>query len=332
MRRALLAFVLAVLLAVGVVVAAIAFDEEEFVAQPPPASGTATDEWQALAPATLARTEVAAARIGRYIYVVGGFEEQSGETTGALERYDIERNSWRRLRPMPVGVNHPAAAAYRGRLYVHGGYTGRRDLSSATDALWRYSPGTQPLEAARGLAQPAGGTCPGGARRAAVRARAARTRAARWPRCTSTASGGTAGAGGRRFGGPARNHTTGVAAGGFFYVLAGRDSGNYAVAERFDPRTRQLAARCPTCRSRAAGSPRCGSAGAWWCSAARRTRPSGRSRSSTRDTRRWSRLPDMLTPRHGLGGAARGRRIYAIEGGPQPGFHFSNAIEFLDIR
>ena len=49
-------------------------------------------------------------------------------------------------------------------------------------------------------------------------------------------------------------------------------------------------------------------------------------------TRRWSRLPDMLTPRHGLGGAARGKRIYAIEGGPQPGFHFSNAIEFLDIR
>jgi hypothetical protein len=46
---------------------------------------------------------------------------------------------------------------------------------------------------------------------------------------------------------------------------------------------------------------------------------------------RWHRLPGMLTPRHGLGGAALGRRVYALEGGPQPGFAFSDAIEFLDV-
>jgi hypothetical protein len=39
----------------------------------------------------------------------------------------------------------------------------------------------------------------------------------------------------------------------------------------------------------------------------------------------------MRTPRHGLGGISRGRRVYAIEGGPEPGLHFSNAIEALDI-
>jgi hypothetical protein len=37
------------------------------------------------------------------------------------------------------------------------------------------------------------------------------------------------------------------------------------------------------------------------------------------------------TPRHGLGGVAFGRRVYAIEGGDQPGFHFSRAIEYLDL-
>ena len=47
--------------------------------------------------------------------------------------------------------------------------------------------------------------------------------------------------------------------------------------------------------------------------------------------RRWHLLPPMLTPRHGLGGAALGRRIYAIEGGPSPGFAFSDSIEFLDV-
>jgi len=24
--------------------------------------------------------------------------------------------------------------------------------------------------------------------------------------------------------------------------------------------------------------------------------------------------------------------VYAVQGGPRPGFHFSNAIEFLDVR
>jgi Kelch motif len=48
-------------------------------------------------------------------------------------------------------------------------------------------------------------------------------------------------------------------------------------------------------------------------------------------TGRWGALPDMRTPRHGLGGAALGNRVFALEGGPQPGFAFSNAIEFLDV-
>jgi hypothetical protein len=48
--------------------------------------------------------------------------------------------------------------------------------------------------------------------------------------------------------------------------------------------------------------------------------------------RRWRSLPDLRTPRHGLGGVSLGNRVYAIQGGPTPGFAFSNAIEFLDVR
>jgi hypothetical protein len=47
--------------------------------------------------------------------------------------------------------------------------------------------------------------------------------------------------------------------------------------------------------------------------------------------RRWSSLPELRTPRHGLGGVARGRRVYAIEGGPTPGIDFTNTIECLDV-
>jgi hypothetical protein len=40
----------------------------------------------------------------------------------------------------------------------------------------------------------------------------------------------------------------------------------------------------------------------------------------------------MRTPRHGLGVVSRGRRVYAIEGGPEPGFFFSRSIEALDLE
>jgi len=48
------------------------------------------------------------------------------------------------------------------------------------------------------------------------------------------------------------------------------------------------------------------------------------------ETGRWSYLPDMVIPRHGLGGATDGSRLYAIEGGPSPGLHYSSANEYLD--
>jgi non-specific serine/threonine protein kinase len=49
-------------------------------------------------------------------------------------------------------------------------------------------------------------------------------------------------------------------------------------------------------------------------------------------TREWSEVPAMITPRHGVGGVARGGRIYAVEGGPQPGLFFSSALEYLDVE
>jgi hypothetical protein len=47
--------------------------------------------------------------------------------------------------------------------------------------------------------------------------------------------------------------------------------------------------------------------------------------------RRWTRIAEMRTPRHGLGVVSLRNRVYAIEGGPTPGFDFSRAIEALDV-
>jgi N-acetylneuraminic acid mutarotase len=288
--------------------------------------------WAPLPAATLERTEVAAARIDRSIYVVGGFVP-GGHTTSAVERYDIRRRRWSRVRRMPVALNHTTAVAHRGSLYVHGGYEG--PLTEATGGLLRYDPRTNRWRRLPGAPTPraahaaafvgdrlyvAGGANDSGSLSSLEIYDVARRR---W-------------SGGPSFPGPARNHTAGVASGGRFYVLAGRDSSNLAAAERYNPR-RRLWQRLPNLRT-----PRGGTASARLRDGrivvfgGEELSPGGQTIGEVElfdpRTRRWDALPDMLTPRHGLGGVGLGNRVFALEGGPEPGLAFSNAIEFLDVR
>jgi len=293
------------------------------------------DRWSALRPAALERTEVAAARVGRFVYVVGGFESTSGHTVAAVERYDIRRDRWRRMRDMPLALNHPTAVARRGRVYVHGGYRGEAGLSEPTGALlrydprsgrWRRLPSSPTPRAAHAAAvvgdrlHVAGGANDSGSLRSHE---VYDFRRDRW----RIAPG---------FPGPARNHTTGVASGGRFYVLAGRDAGNLADAERYDPRRRDWETLPPL------RTPRAGIAsvrlrgGRIVVFGGERLEPGGTTIAEVElydpRRRRWQSLPDMRTPRHGLGAAALGRRVFALQGGTSPGFSFSPAIEFLDVR
>ena len=47
--------------------------------------------------------------------------------------------------------------------------------------------------------------------------------------------------------------------------------------------------------------------------------------------RRWRRMPNLPTARHGLGLVIARSRAYAVAGGPQPGLHVSTANEFLPL-
>ena len=133
----------------------------------------------------------------------------------------------------------------------------------------------------------------------------------------------------------AREHLAGAVAGGAFYVLAGRvtGQGNFKVAERYVPRAAPLGAAAR--HAQAARRHRRGDG--------RRPRvvvggeePTGTigevEAYDPATPRAGRRLPRLRTPRHGLGVVSRGSRVYAIEGGPTPGFDFSNAIEALDVR
>lgn len=103
-------------------------------------TSAAAERWRTLARSTVARTEVAAARIGDSAYVVGGFAAPDGATSDVVERYDLRLNRWARVRPIPQAVNHAAAVAHRGELYAVGGYTAASGLAAETNALWRYDP------------------------------------------------------------------------------------------------------------------------------------------------------------------------------------------------
>ncbi len=99
------------------------------------ASDASTGRWRALEPSPLERTEVGAARIGKFIYVVGGYDGRN-QTTAAVARYDIDRDRWTRVRSMPIGLNHTQAVAYKRNLYVFGGNTG----DGPSNRLFRYRP------------------------------------------------------------------------------------------------------------------------------------------------------------------------------------------------
>ena len=288
--------------------------------------------WGALPSAPLERSEVAASRIGGFIYVVGGFEP--ARTSPAVERYDIRRRRWKRVRSMPLAVNHPTAVARGGDLYVHGGYTAGLGLTQPTGALQRYDPSHDRWSRLPSSPTPraahataaigdrlyvAGGANDTGSLRSLE---VYDFRRRRWSR-------------GPSFPGPARNHTTGVASGGRFYVLAGRDSRNFTAAERYDPRRRGWERLPPLQTARGGIASARLDDGRIVVFGGERLEPGGTTIAEVElfdpRRRRWSSLPDMRTPRHGLGGAALGRRVFAIEGGPTPGFAFTRTLEFLNV-
>ena len=290
-----------------------------------------TGAWRQLSDAQLERTEVGAARIGDAIYVVGGFLAPA-KTTAAVERYDVGSDRWRRMRPMPIAVNHPAVASHDGFLYVYGGYTDST-FGPVTAALQRFDPrsgrwallpsSSAPRAAAaltaRGGKLYAAGGATGGQALATLEIYDVAAR--RWRSAPPMAT--------------PREHIAAVATADGLYVLGGRSSGGeHDTVELFDPERRRWAA-LPPMREARSGFAAVTVQGRPIVFGGEQLTPGGTTIGSVElfdpQRGRWRPLPALGIPRHGLGGAALGRRIYALEGGPTPGLAFSAAIEFLDV-
>jgi non-specific serine/threonine protein kinase len=286
------------------------------------ASARASGEggWGVATPLPVARTEVAAARLGSEIVLLGGFLAD-GTSTGRVDAYSPLTGRWRRLPDLPAKVNHAMAAAFAGRLYVVGGYGAERRAFVYFGARWRALRNLPAPRAAAGAAivneklYIVGGVLAPG--KLAQRMLIFDLRRSRW----SFAPGPSP-----------REHLAVTAAGGLVYALAGRSGGtNFTTFESYLPKRRAWRRLPPV------PYPRGGTGAA--VLRGRIVSVGGEEPAGTIAsvyayriaTRRWARLPDMRTPRHGLGVAAFGDRVYAIGGGPQPGLHVSAANEFLTL-
>jgi len=293
-------------------------------------AGAATGAWRALRSAGLERSEVGAARIGDSIYVVGGFMDPSA-TTAAVERYDVERDRWRRLGPMPIAVNHPAVTSHRGYLYVYGGYTDSTSFDPIAalqrfdprSGRWTLLPASPTPRAAAGLVARGGKLyASGGADGVALDTLEVYDIATHsWRAAPPMAT--------------PREHIAAVATADGVYVLGGRSSaGEHDTVERFDPR-RGVWTTLPHLRVARSGFAAAVVGDDVIAFGGEELSPGGTTIAPVElydpAKRRWQSLPPMRTPRHGLGGVAIGRRIYALSGGPTPGLDFSGVAEFLDL-
>jgi hypothetical protein len=297
----------------------------------------ATDSWGALAPSPLARTEVGAARIGDRIYVVGGFIS-SGGSTGALAAYDISEDRWVRRRDLPIAVNHAGVTALDGRLYVLGGDLGAGGKSAR---LYRYSPENDRWRrlpdaptARSALAFVGIGDKLYAAGGASASDDTLRTleiydlERRRWTKGPKMPTG--------------RNHVGATYFKRGLVVTGGRPGpvhGGLATVEYYQPQTRAWKQWPPleVARSGHAAvaigrAPLGGRVVVFGGEELDGGTTIEEVEVFSPSVGGWSRLPDMVTPRHGVGGAAKGVRVYALEGGPRPGLAFSSALEYLDLE
>lgn len=297
--------------------------------------GAGLPTWGRGAPLPVPRGEVAAALVGRQIYVVGGFTAD-GQRSPRVDAYSPAGGSWRRVPDLPLPVDHAMAAGYRGKLYVVGGYgPGRSPLST----LFAYSGGSwtrlapMPEQRAAGGAAVvngklyvAGGVASSMSAQPSLALRLARSTLVydiarnRW----ATRRGPTP-----------REHLGVTALGGRVYALGGRTAGfdtNLALLEVYNPQTGKWK-RLPRLPGKRGGTGAAG-VGHSVVSVGGES-PPGTIRTVYRfdvRRRRWSKLPNLPTPRHGLGVVAVGHRVYVIGGGTTPGLSVSSANEFLTIR
>lgn len=292
--------------------------------------------WTAGPPLPVLHDEPRAVAIGDRVYVGTGLvltEDRLGlRSRSSLLEFDPEERSYRPFTDVPAPVDHPVLAAYRGDLYVVGGFSDGRPTALA----WRFDAAKSrwtelaPMRVARGALAGAviGGRLyvVGGSSRFADEGTTPYATMEVYDFRTNRWSDGPPM--------PTARHHLGVAAvGGQLYAVGGRSPTDYSLAavERFDPETGRWKRVAPLPEGVgglavvAAGTRVVAVAGGddvdgWVTPAVWALDPAKGS---------WSRLPDLSVARHGHAAAVARGRIYVFGGAPCAGFGQTASVESL---
>jgi N-acetylneuraminic acid mutarotase len=107
----------------------------------------------------VARSEVAIAMLDRRIYVIGGSANGNVDQSLVQVFRPVKQNGqvtgeWHDAAPLPRGLNHVGAVAYRGKVYTFGGFSEQN--SAAVDNAYVYDPATNRWSSIAGLPHPLG--------------------------------------------------------------------------------------------------------------------------------------------------------------------------------
>ena len=278
-------------------------------------------EWGLQAGLLVANSEFALAEASGKLYVLGGYPS-SRQSSRTVQVYDIASDRWQLGPQLPQPNNHGMAASVDGKIYLLGGQiTDDQEGASAVNTVWELDPerGTwvakAPMPTARsggvavaldGKIYVAGGRWPRGNDFAVYD-----PAADRWDELPNLPS--------------QRNHIAGAAIGGRVHIVGGRLGNGLSplksdAHEVFDPVTKTWSTAAPMLRGRS-GMNSVVARGCYhvWGGEA----PSG----MTPDhdyydprTNRWTSLPKMPRPVHGVVGSAFvNGLIWATGGGTNVG-------------
>jgi N-acetylneuraminic acid mutarotase len=252
------------------------------------------------------------------VYAIGSFG--SGTPAQRLEAYDPATNTWSSKQMVPFAADHPNVAATADKLYVLGA-TGTT-MTAMYDPVTNMWTAKRPIPTQRAAAATAAvGTkiyvAGGSSANATVRDFAAYdTVADTWEMLEALPVA-------------ERNHAAGAAVGGIFYVIGGRLSGPtgglQSRVDAYDPVARQWTAKAPMPRARggvAAGVVNdliivVGGEGNDRAVNANGVFPETDAYQPSTNT--WRTLTNMLTPRHGMGAAGVGGKLYVPGGATAQG-------------
>lgn len=300
-------------------------DGEEANETPP--AEEANRSWTERPSVPTARTEVATAILEDELYVIGGFGEAM-DPSAVVEVLDLAADQWRQAPSLPVPLHHARAVAIDGAVHVFGGYNAVPFQATPTHLVlepganaWSQAPalpvarGGHGAAVANGSVYLVGGVGPDGELLAQVDVyhptNETYTQAAELP--------------------TPRDHLALAASAEAIHAVGGREQSldsNTAKHERLVPGQGWLdASPMPTARG---GIDAARLEGAIVVAGGEGSEETFAEVEAWYPARgNWSALPELPTPRHGLGVDAYEGELLTTAGGPDSGLTVSDVVEVL---